>query len=670
MVLGTRVTSPDRPTQGGGLASRAASNLAAQGAALAAVSAASLMVAWSGGAAVVGEYALLRVLPWLFAVVVSAGLPTACAYFLAGQRANSSSLRPTLTSMALAGAALGSAAWLVGAPALRALLFKQVPIGLVTLAAVLVVTQLLTVTAKACCQGSGDIAGANLIIVAEELYFVLCYPVVVLVHGNRGIGPVLSAMIASGVLAAGTGAWRLTRRGFFSGWGRPDAATAREVAAFGARGQLGNMLWLMNLRFDFVLLGALAGPAPLGIYAVASKFAELMRLVPTAMNYVLYPRFTTLGLQQATSDARRLLPRATALTLAMAPVMAVLTYVVLPLLYGTQFRAAVAPAEVIIIGLSVEGAAAVSSAFLLGGGRPGLNSVGMGVGTVITVALDVALIPRYGAMGGAVTSAVAYLVTTLTLTVLARSVARFTEVPATIDLGVPATPLRPLVTPEQDSQIRVDTVLRRTVDLLVASMLLLVGCPLMLAAAVAVRVSSRGPVLYRQVRAGKDSRPFTVLKFRSMVCDADRAGPLITDRNDPRVTSVGAVLRALKLDELPQLFNVLKGDMTLIGPRPEVPRFLPSYRQEELELLRVRPGLTGPGQISYAQWTAPAGEVADPESFYLQVQLHPKLALDLDYLRRRSVRSDLLTLVRTVVLVCHLSRPRDRWSAQVEAEPR
>ena len=158
----------------------------------------------------------------------------------------------------------------------------------------------------------------------------------------------------------------------------------------------------------------------LGVYAVASKFAELMRLVPTALNYVLYPRFARLGAREATAEARRLLPRSAALTLVMTPVLAAATYIALPILYGKAFQSAVTPAEIIIIGLSVEGAAAVASAFLLGQGRPGLNSVGMGVGTTITVTLDVILIPRYGALGGAITSAVTYLTTTLVLVILAR----------------------------------------------------------------------------------------------------------------------------------------------------------------------------------------------------------------------------------------------------------
>src|ERR1022692_2415424 len=657
MAIFPRTTSSHRKPRGAGLISRASvTNLAAQGGALASVSAASLMVARAGGPAVVGEYALARVLPWLFGVVLSCGLPTASAFFLAGEDTRNSRLRPTLGLMTAAGAVLGTLAWLACAEPFQALFFKQLPLRLVVVLAVLVVTQLGTVTAKSCCQGSGDIAGANLVIVAEELWFVFVYPAVLLLRGNHGVASVILALIISGALAMLTGLARLLQRGFFAGWGQPSAALARRVAAFGARGQLGNMLWLMNLRFDFVLLGALAGPAVLGIYAVASKFAELMRLVPTAINYVLYPRFARLGPEKATAEARRLLPRAAALTLVMTPFLAVASFVALPILYGAAFRGAVLPAEIITIGLSIEGAAAVASAYLLGSGRPGLNSVGMGVGATITVTLDIILIPRYGAMGGAVTSAVTYLASTVTLTFLASRIARRIRPPsgrpgmghrrgsARFDEGGAPGALRP------------DTLLRRGVDVVIALIALLVASPLLPAAAAAVKVSSRGPALYKQVRAGKSGRPFTMLKFRSMVRDADRVGPLVTDRADPRITRIGALLRAAKLDELPQLFNVMRGDMTLIGPRPEVLRFLPCYHQEELGILTVRPGLTGPGQIFYTEVQAEQDSATDPETHYVDSQLHPKLAVDLDYLRRRSLWFDLGILLRTIALICHLAR--------------
>ena len=622
------------------LSRQALTNLGAQGGALAAVSMASLLVARTGGPAVVGEYALIRVLPWLFGVIFSCGLPTASAFFLAGEHGRDRRVRPTLTLIAVVGAAVGSLAWLACVPVFHHVFFRQMPDSLVFLMALLVVTQLWTVTAKGCCQGSGDITGANLVIVAEELWFVPIYPAVLLTVGYKGITSVIIALIASGSLAMLTGLVRLRRRGFFTGWGRPSTALAKKIAAFGGRGQLGNMLWLMNLRFDFILLGALAGPADLGIYAVASKFAELMRLVPTALNYVLYPRFARLGAREATAEARRLLPRSAALTLVMTPVLAAATYIALPILYGKAFQSAVTPAEIIIIGLSVEGAAAVASAFLLGQGRPGLNSVGMGVGATITVTLDAILIPRYGALGGAITSAVTYLTTTLVLVILARR--QFCAVEPT----------------EGHEQVRVDSGLRRMVDVLVAGIALAFIGPVMLLLAAAVRLTSRGPAFYRQVRVGRSGEHFEIMKLRSMVSGADRAGPLVTSGRDSRVTAIGALLRATKLDELPQLINVLKGDMTLIGPRPEVPRFIPCYDDDELEILTVRPGLTGPGQIFYTQvQQATVLDSEDPEQHYITRELHPKLAIDLDYVRRRCLRFDLEILIRTVLLMTKLGKP-------------
>jgi lipopolysaccharide/colanic/teichoic acid biosynthesis glycosyltransferase len=624
-----------------GLVNRATiSNLGAQGAALGAVSVASLMVARAGGPTVLGEYALLRVLPWLFGVVFSCGLPTASAFFLAADHRKDRRLRPTLGLLTIAGSALGSLAWLACTDLFQTVFFKAMSARLVALMAVVVITQLVTVTTKSCCQGNRDISGANRVIVAEELWFVLTYPLVLVAVGNRGIDSVILALIFSGALAALTGIWRLARHGFFADWGVPSAVLAKQIAAYGARGQLGNMLWLTNLRFDFVLLGALAGPAELGIYAVASKFAELIRLAPTAINYVLYPRFANLGPKKATIEGRRLLPQATALTLLITPFVAIIAYVGPALLYGAAFRGAVLPAEVIILGLSIEGAAAVSSAYLLGVGRPGLNSIGMAVGATITVTLDLILIPKYGALGGAITSAITYAATTLTLTYIAYRVARKAQ-PSLFGIGV-----------SQPGGVRLDTPIRRTIDALSAFVALLIVSPVMIVAAVAVKATSRGPALYKQIRVGRSGHSFTMFKFRSMVHDDANAGPLITGSSDPRVTNVGALLRATKLDELPQLLNILKGDMTLIGPRPEVPRFVRWYDSDELRILRVRPGLTGPGQIYYTGADASGrSRSADPEQDYVECHLHPKLRVELDYLRQRGLGADLSILLRTIALV-------------------
>ena len=393
----------------------AVSNLGAQGGALLCLSVASLAVARLAGPAVLGEYALLRVLPWLTGVVVSLGLPVASAYFLAGERARDPRLRATLSAMALLASFLGAIAWLVGAPLMHGWLFAAVPPGLLAVMAATVATQLLTVWAKACCQGRADMFGANLVIVTEELWFLPAYAAALLL-GGRGIVAVGAGMIAGGVLATVTALGRLAYTGYGLGRGTPTFALVKPIAAYGARGQLGNLLWLVNLRLDFLVLGALAGPAVLGVYAVATKFAELMRLPATAVNYVLYPRFARVRPAQASREATRLLPRALGLTVLATPLVAGVSVVALPLLYGVEFRSAIVPTCLLLVGLSVEGAAAVSSAFLWGVGRPGANSWAMGIGVLITVTLDLLLIPGHGAPGAAIASSAAYLVTTILLT--------------------------------------------------------------------------------------------------------------------------------------------------------------------------------------------------------------------------------------------------------------
>jgi lipopolysaccharide/colanic/teichoic acid biosynthesis glycosyltransferase len=196
--------------------------------------------------------------------------------------------------------------------------------------------------------------------------------------------------------------------------------------------------------------------------------------------------------------------------------------------------------------------------------------------------------------------------------------------------------------------IRGDSAIRRLVDVIVSAGALVLVAPLLVLVAALVKAESLGPVFYMQKRIGKHGRPFRILKFRSMVANAERLGPLVSGRRDPRITGVGTFLRATKLDELPQLINVLRGDMTLIGPRADVARYVAHFTTEERQLLAVRPGLTGPSAVYFTtDQSSELDAVTDPDAYYIEHQLHPKLALDLDYLRRRSVTADIGILWRT-----------------------
>jgi lipopolysaccharide/colanic/teichoic acid biosynthesis glycosyltransferase len=170
--------------------------------------------------------------------------------------------------------------------------------------------------------------------------------------------------------------------------------------------------------------------------------------------------------------------------------------------------------------------------------------------------------------------------------------------------------------------------------------------PLLLGLALAVRLSSPGPALFKSVRVGRFGRPFRLYKLRTMVKDASSQGPAITTASDSRVTPLGRYLRKYKLDELPQLINVLYGDMSLVGPRPEDPRYVAQYSREQLALLDARPGITSPASLLHSsEEDELTGD--DWETFYLSHVLPEKLAVDAEYLRTRTVFTDVRTIAET-----------------------
>lgn len=190
--------------------------------------------------------------------------------------------------------------------------------------------------------------------------------------------------------------------------------------------------------------------------------------------------------------------------------------------------------------------------------------------------------------------------------------------------------------------------LKRTFDFLVSLFGLLFLSPLILCIAVWVKCDSKGPIFYRQVRVGKDGREFKLFKFRSMRVGADRTGLLTLGDRDPRVTRSGFWLRKTKLDELPQLFNVLVGDMSLVGPRPEVPKYVALYTPEQREVLSVRPGITDTASVEMRNEAELMAQQADPEGYYVNVQIPLKIKLAKEYIAQQSLLSDLKLIVRTI----------------------
>jgi lipopolysaccharide/colanic/teichoic acid biosynthesis glycosyltransferase len=172
--------------------------------------------------------------------------------------------------------------------------------------------------------------------------------------------------------------------------------------------------------------------------------------------------------------------------------------------------------------------------------------------------------------------------------------------------------------------------------------------PLFLLVALLIKLDSRGPVFFRQERVGRGFRPFWIYKFRTMVKDAPRQGGPITFGEDPRITPVGRVLRRTKIDELPQLFNVLNGEMSVVGPRPEVRQYVECFRQDYEQILAVRPGITDLASVKFCDEAAILGAFPNPEEMYLTAILPQKLRLGKEYVRGSSLALDLAVIFKTL----------------------
>jgi lipopolysaccharide/colanic/teichoic acid biosynthesis glycosyltransferase len=192
-----------------------------------------------------------------------------------------------------------------------------------------------------------------------------------------------------------------------------------------------------------------------------------------------------------------------------------------------------------------------------------------------------------------------------------------------------------------------DDALKRLFDMAASLVGVVLLSPLLAVIAIAVKAQDGGPVFYRATRIGKHGRPFRLYKFRTMITGADKIGPGITAGGDARVTRAGRWLRRTKLDELPQLINVLSGDMSLVGPRPEDPRYVALYTPEQRKVLQVRPGITSAASLAYRREEQMLAGV-DWEATYLNQVMPAKLEIDLNYLANRSSWSDLVLIIQTV----------------------
>lgn len=193
--------------------------------------------------------------------------------------------------------------------------------------------------------------------------------------------------------------------------------------------------------------------------------------------------------------------------------------------------------------------------------------------------------------------------------------------------------------------------MKRLFDIVASGLGLIVLSPVFLLLAVWIKLDSKGPVFYRQVRVGYKNRDFRIFKFRSMRQGADKGSLVTIGKRDPRVTNSGYFIRRLKLDELPQLINVLTGDMSLVGPRPEVRHYVDYWTPEQMHVLDVRPGITDPASIRFRNESELMAQVEDPEKYYIEVIMQEKIKLYLEYVEKQGFWYDLGLILKTFFVI-------------------
>jgi len=193
---------------------------------------------------------------------------------------------------------------------------------------------------------------------------------------------------------------------------------------------------------------------------------------------------------------------------------------------------------------------------------------------------------------------------------------------------------------------------KRLFDLACVAPAMLLLAPLFCVLAVWIKLDSPGPVFFRQERIGKDGQPFRIFKLRTMIDDAETKGGQITVGGDPRITRSGQFLRRFKLDELPQLINVLKGEMSLVGPRPEVPGYVALYPRKDRQIvLSVPPGITDEAAIRFRHENALLADQADPEAYYVERILPQKIPLYVKYVKERTLVKDIMLILKTIYVL-------------------
>ena len=193
--------------------------------------------------------------------------------------------------------------------------------------------------------------------------------------------------------------------------------------------------------------------------------------------------------------------------------------------------------------------------------------------------------------------------------------------------------------------------MKRCLDIIISAIGLIIISPILLVTSIWIKTDSEGPIFYKQTRVGRYGKDFKIYKFRSMYINSDKKGLITIGDRDSRVTRSGYYIRKYKIDELPQLFNVLIGDMSLVGPRPEVRKYVDLYTKDQMQVLNVRPGITDAASIKYRNENELLAQQTDPDQYYIQVIMQDKLRINMDYAANHTIAGDIKLILKTIEVI-------------------
>ena len=195
----------------------------------------------------------------------------------------------------------------------------------------------------------------------------------------------------------------------------------------------------------------------------------------------------------------------------------------------------------------------------------------------------------------------------------------------------------------------INSIIKRLFDIFTSLIGIILLSPVLIIISICIKVDSKGPVIFKQTRVGKNGRFFSIYKFRTMINNSESLGRQITIGKDSRITKIGSFIRKYKIDEFPQLFNVLFGTMSLVGPRPEVPQYVKLYNDDQRRVLEVKPGITDLASIRYCDENEVLAEVDNPDEYYVNVIMPHKLKLNIEYIDKSNLLFDIKLILKTIV---------------------